>query len=137
MEQFLDNLSLSVLEELKKSAQENGDLIKNADGEAEVDKLLMMHMSKQFHDEEKDIIAQEATKPSPTLSFQAADMDPPSRRDSLKKKRPAKTRVMQLAMETLGSEDQKSGADEDEANYQHQFEKSGLNESPSTYQYTY
>ena len=64
----------------------------------------MMHMSKQFHDEEKEIIAQDMTKPSPTLSFQTSDMDPPSRRESLKRKRPAKTRVMQLALETLSSE---------------------------------
>ena len=50
----------------------------------------MMHMSKQFHDEEKDIIAQEASKPSPTLSYQASDMEAPSRRESQKKKRHAK-----------------------------------------------
>ena len=40
-------------------------------------------------------------------------MDPPSRRDSLKKKRPAKTRVMQLALETFNSENQKTEVDED------------------------
>ena len=49
MEQFLDNLSLNTLEELKKNAQqiqENVDSNKLLDGEEEVDKLLMMHMSK-------------------------------------------------------------------------------------------
>ena len=40
-------------------------------------------------------------------------MDPPSRRESLKKKRPAKTRVMQLALETLNSEKLKNEVEEE------------------------
>lgn len=53
MDLFLESLSINTLNELKKSAlriQENGD--KNIDGEAEIDKLLMMHMSKFQHDDE-------------------------------------------------------------------------------------
>lgn len=42
----------------------------------------MMHMSKQYHDEEKEIIVQEVSKPSPTLSYQTTDMEAPSRRES-------------------------------------------------------
>lgn len=74
----------------------------------------MMHMSKQFHDEEKDIIAQEATRPSPTLTFQGADMDPPSRKESLKKKRPAKNGIMNLAIDVMSGEKKISnGLEED------------------------
>lgn len=48
MEQFLDNLSYDTLQELRMSAQRNidGGLEGSVDGEAEIDKLLMMHMSK-------------------------------------------------------------------------------------------
>ena len=50
MEQFLDTLTLETLEEIKNSAitsQMSGD--STIDGEAEVEKLLMMHMSKRHH----------------------------------------------------------------------------------------
>lgn len=53
MEQFLENLSLETLNELKRNAiafQERGD--PQLDGEAEIDKLLMMHMSKHHHEDE-------------------------------------------------------------------------------------
>lgn len=56
MEQFLDTLSLETLEEIKNSAitsQMSGDC--NIDGEAEVEKLLMMHMSKRHHYDEVNI----------------------------------------------------------------------------------
>ena len=59
----------------------------------------MMHMSKSCHDDEKEII--DVPKPSPTLSFQTTDMDPPSKRESAKKKRLPKTRIMNLALETM------------------------------------
>ena len=51
MEQFLDNLSYETLQELRINAQRNidGGLEAQIDGEAEVDKLLMMHMSKQHN----------------------------------------------------------------------------------------
>lgn len=70
------------------------------DGEAEIDKLLMMHMSKHNHDEE--VHSEELSKISPALSYQAHEMEPPrSRGESCKKKRPPRTRVMNLAMETI------------------------------------
>lgn len=53
MEQFLTNLSLETLNEIKNSAllfSEQGDAM--VDGEAEIDKLLMMHMSKHHHEDE-------------------------------------------------------------------------------------
>jgi len=46
----------------------------------------------------------ETMKESPTIKSMSSDMDPPQKRDSWKKKRSAKTRVMNLALETLGSE---------------------------------
>ena len=100
MEIFLENLSLETLNELKKSAlsfQESGEA--GIDGEAEIDKLLMMHMSKHHHEDEVP-----ATVPvdGSGLSVLSFEMEPPiHRRDSCKKKRPAKTRVMNLSLETL------------------------------------
>ena len=66
------------------------------DGEAEIDKLLMMHMSKHHHEDEL-----------PYTSCQEGSLEADSnsnervikRKDSHKKKRPAKTRVMSLALE--------------------------------------
>jgi len=53
MEVFLETLSIETLNELKKSAlsfSESND--GHLDGEAEIDKLLMMHMSKHHHEDE-------------------------------------------------------------------------------------
>ena len=53
MEQFLHNLSLETLINIKNSVLANleqGDSL--IDGEAEIDKLLMMHMTKSHHDNE-------------------------------------------------------------------------------------
>jgi len=103
MEQFLENLSLETLNELKKSAisfQERGDA--QLDGEAEIDKLLMMHMSKHHHEDEVtpaiigDVSAQ---------SVHSLEMEPPQiKREISKKKRPAKIKVMNLALETMATE---------------------------------
>jgi hypothetical protein len=65
MEQFLENLSLDTLEEIKYSAetyvQKGGDSM--VDGEAEIDRLLMMHMSKHHHVDELPSISK-TTEPS-------------------------------------------------------------------------
>ncbi len=66
------------------------------DGEAEIDKLLMMHMSKHHHEDEVPYTScQEAS--GETDSHCAEKVS--KRKDSNRKKRPAKTRVMSLALE--------------------------------------
>lgn len=54
MDQFLDSLTMEALQELKQTAQkqiaEQGE--SQLDGEAEMDRLLMMHMSKRHHEDE-------------------------------------------------------------------------------------
>jgi hypothetical protein len=66
MEQFLENLSLDTLEEIKYSAetyvQKSGESM--VDGEAEIDRLLMMHMSKHHHVDE---LPQPHSKIEPSL----------------------------------------------------------------------
>lgn len=54
MEQFLDNMSHETLQDLRATAQKNIDrgMENEVDGEAEIDKLLMMHMSKNHHADE-------------------------------------------------------------------------------------
>jgi len=54
MEQFLENLTHETLQELRIMAQRSADggSESQMDGEAEIDKLLMMHMSKQHFSEE-------------------------------------------------------------------------------------
>lgn len=63
MEQFLENLSLDTLEEIKNSAQsyvsKGGE--SQVDGEAEIDRLLMMHMSKHHHVDELPSIVKAET----------------------------------------------------------------------------
>lgn len=54
MESFLDNMSHETLKELRATAQNNIDRGQEnqVDGEAEIDKLLMMHMSRNHHVDE-------------------------------------------------------------------------------------
>ncbi len=54
MEQFLDNMSHETLQDLRATAQRSIDRGQEnqIDGEAEIDKLLMMHMSKNHHGDE-------------------------------------------------------------------------------------
>ncbi|MFS8159553.1 MAG: hypothetical protein ACMG6E_04940 [Candidatus Roizmanbacteria bacterium] len=54
MEQFLDNMSYETLQDLRATAQRSIDRGQEnqIDGEAEIDKLLMMHMSKNHHGDE-------------------------------------------------------------------------------------
>jgi S-adenosylhomocysteine hydrolase len=53
MDQFLETLSIETLKELKKSAVIFAESNEgHVDGEAEIDKLLMMHMSKHHHEDE-------------------------------------------------------------------------------------
>jgi len=65
---------------------DKGDQSVNFDGEAEIDKLLMMHMSKHYHDDEVPPTIQIQKSSSPKFN-EAFEMDPPLTRDSSKKKR--------------------------------------------------
>lgn len=70
MEEFLDTITLETLEEIKRNAlvsQEQGDI--SIDGEAEVEKLLMMHMSKRHHHDELPILTSSERSYAETPSF--------------------------------------------------------------------
>jgi hypothetical protein len=98
----LENLSLETLEEIKNSALayiDQGDAL--IDGEAEIDKLLMMHMSKHHHDDEVPSLS--GHEASANASY--ADMNPPLRKESSRKKRSTKPRVMTLALDKLQNAD--------------------------------
>jgi hypothetical protein len=50
MDSFLDNLSREILETMKQKVTEQGG--NSIDGEEDIEKVLMMHMSRQIHQEE-------------------------------------------------------------------------------------
>jgi hypothetical protein len=67
------------------------------DGEAEIDKLLMMHMSKHHHDDEVPSLSGHEASANANFS----EMNPPLRKESSRKKRPTKARVMNLALDKI------------------------------------
>ncbi len=78
MEQFLDSLSHETLQELRMSAQRNidGGLENQVDGEAEVDKLLMMHMAKHPSQENLSFERISDSKPLKTQNNDNLMLDP-------------------------------------------------------------
>jgi murein endopeptidase len=59
----------------------------------------MMHMSKHHHDDE---VPDTANLDGCGASLQSFEMEPPiHRKESFKRKRPTKSRVMNLSLETL------------------------------------
>lgn len=66
---------------------DKGDQNAMLDGEAEIDKLLMMHMSKHHHEDEVPPLRNSAKSESPQIELELDINLPVVRRDSLKKKR--------------------------------------------------